>query len=107
MHRQFRRKIKRKWDKIPSFVECSGKVNLDFLSYSIYTFGFKCSSGLFVLMEVDRFMRWIVHVFIVFDGLVYDKALYSVMLGVVSDNWIEMLNDDEAVEELFASLVHR
>ena len=103
MHRQFRRRIKRKWEKISCFVECSRRVELDFLPYSIYTFGFKCSSGLFVLMEVDRFMRWIVHVFMVFDGLVYDKALYSVMLGVVSDDWIKALNDDEAFEELFAA----
>ena len=107
MYRQHKRRIKRKWDKIPCFTECSRKVELDFLPYSIYTYGFKCSSCLFVLIEADRFMRWIVHVFIVFDGLVYDTALFSVMLGVVSDDWLKALNDDEAVEELFASLVHR
>ena len=107
MHRQFRRRIKRKWDKIRCFVECSGKVNLDFLPYSICRYGFKCSSDMFVLIEADRFMRWIVHVFAVFDGFAHDEAIHSVMIGVVSDDWLKRLNDDEAVEELFASLVHR
>ena len=107
MYRQYKRKIKRNWDRFPCFVECSELVELDNLPYSIYRYGFKCSSGLFILIEADRFMRWIVHVFIVFNGLVYDTALFSVMLGVVSDDWLKALNDDEAVEELFASLVHR
>jgi hypothetical protein len=52
-------------------------------------------------------MRWIVHVFAVFDGFLLDKALYSLNLGVASDDWIAMLNDDELVYEIFASLKQR
>lgn len=105
MYRQYKRKTKRKWDKIRCFVDCSRKVNLDFLSYSIYAFGFKCNSSLFVLFEINRFMLWIAHVFVVYDGFLHGDALYSVNLGVASDDWITMLNDDELVEEFFASLV--
>ena len=107
MYRQYKRKIKRNWDRFACFVECSELVELDNLPYSIYKYGFKCSSGLFILIEADRFMRWIVHVFGVFDGFVNDRSLYSVMIGVVSDEWLYRLNDDELVEELFESLVRK
>ena len=107
MYRQYKRKIKRMWDKIPCFTECSKKVELDNLPYSIYRYGFKCSSGLFILIEADRFMRWIVHVFAVFDGFVNDRTLYSIMIGVVSDDWLKQLNDDELVEGLFARMNSR
>ncbi len=99
MYRQYKCRIKRKWDKIRCFVECSRKVNLNFLTYGIYTYGFKCNSDLFVLFEINRFMRWIVHVFAVFDGFLCKRALYSVYLDSASDDWIAMLNDDELIEE--------
>jgi hypothetical protein len=80
---------------------------LDFAPYSIYTYGFKCSSDLFVLIEVDRFMRWFVHVFSVFDGFMREKALYSYVIGDVSHDWLWSLDDDELVEEELENYAYR
>lgn len=87
MLRQVRRRIKRSWEKIPCFSNCTGKVSIDDLPNTAVDFIFKVSEDLLLRYNLDMFQRWRLYTVVVIDGFFFQGLHYNV--GVASDWWLD------------------
>lgn len=119
MYRQYKRRIKRGWDKIPCFIsgkerfsnfldpeeigkllvrkyDCTERVNVSSLSNTGVVFRFKCCEDLLLEYSLDMFCRWRLFPIAVVDGFYFRGLRFN--LGLASDEWLDMhFGDDEFV----------
>jgi hypothetical protein len=98
MFRQKRRRIKRSWDKIPCFSDCTGKISIDGLPNTAVEFLLKVSGDLLLRYNLDMFQRWRLYPVVVVDGFFWQGFWYNV--GVASDEWLDEFFD-ESDEDFF------
>jgi hypothetical protein len=110
MKRQVRRRIKRSWDKIPSIMDCEGR--LDFvklecfdkvfcpdLPYTAVDLMFKVREDFLLEYNVNMYKRWRLILCVVTDGESFRFMFFDI--GVVSDEWLARYFDDDALLEDF------
>jgi glutaredoxin-related protein len=96
MKRQQRRRIKRSWDKIPSFSDCTDKVAIDDLSNMAVEVLLKVSDDLLLRYNLDMFQRWRLFPVVVVDGFFLQGLYFNV--GLASKEWLDEYfgdNDEE------------
>ena len=98
MKRQQRRRIKRNWDKIPCFSDCTVKVDIEGLPNTAVDVFIKVSEDLMLHFNLDMFKRWRLYPVVVVDGFAFRGLFYDV--GVASDEWMEDYFNDERFEGL-------
>jgi hypothetical protein len=98
MKRQQRRRIKREWDKIPCFSDCTVKVNIEDLPNTAVDVFIKISEDLMLQYNLDMFQRWRLYPIVVVEGFPFRGLFYVV--GVASDEWMEDYFNDERFENL-------
>jgi hypothetical protein len=98
MDRQFRRRIKRSWDKIPCFSDCTVKVDIADLPNTAVDVLIKVSEDLVLHYNLDMFQRWRLYPLVMVDGFPFRDSFYDV--GVASDEWMEDYFNDERFEGL-------
>jgi hypothetical protein len=98
MKRQQRRRIKREWDKIPLFIDCTVKIDIEDLPNSAVDFFVKASEDLLLRYNLDMFQRWHLYPIVVVDGFFFQGLYFDV--GVASDEWMEDYFNDERFENL-------
>ena len=98
MKRQQRRRIKREWDKIPCFSDCTDKIDVEELPHTAVDFFIKVSEDLLLRFNLDMFQRWRLYLFVVVDGFPFRILFLDV--GVASDEWMEDSFNDERFENL-------
>ena len=86
MLRQKRRRIKRSWDKIPCFSDCTERVTLHALPNTVVVFLLKVSEDLLLGYSIDAFRRWCLCPLVVVEGFFFGDQLLDV--GVASDWWL-------------------
>jgi hypothetical protein len=98
MYRQERRRIKRSWDKIPCFSDCTDKVAIKDLPNTAVEFLFKVSEDLLLRYNLDMFQRWRLYPLVVADGFFLQGLYFDV--GIASDEWMKDYFNDEHFEGL-------
>jgi hypothetical protein len=99
MNRQQRRRIKRKWDKIPCFSDCTFKIDIENLPNTAIDVFIKISEDLVLEYNLDMFQRWRLYLIVVVDGFLFRGSFCAV--GVASDGWMEDYFNDERFEHLY------
>ena len=99
MKRQQRRRIKREWDKIPCFSDCTGKIDIEELPNTGVDFFVKVSEDLMLEFNLDMFQRWRLYIIVVIDGIPFRSSFIAI--GVASDEWMEDYFNDERFEHLY------
>ena len=98
MKRQQRRRIKREWDKIPCFIDCTVKIDVEDLPNTTVDVFIKVSEDLMLQYNLDMFQRWRLYPGVVVDVFFFRGLFYNV--GVASDEWMEDYFNDERFENL-------
>src|SRR3989337_784418 len=98
MNRQIRRRIKRKWDKIPCFTDCSDKIDIEDLPNTAVDVFIKISEDLVLQYNLDMFHRWRLYPIVVVDGFPFRDSFCAI--GVASDEWMEYYFNDERFDNL-------
>ena len=98
MKRQIRRRIKREWDKIPCFSDCTDKIDVEELPHTAVDFFIKVSEDLLLRFNLDMFQRWRLYPIVMVDGVPFRGSFY--VIGVASDEWMEDCFNDERFEGL-------
>jgi hypothetical protein len=99
MNRQFKRRIKRKWDKIPCFSDCTVKIDIEPLQNTAVDVFIKISEDLVLEYNLDMFQRWRLYPIFVADGFLFRDLFFAI--GLASDEWMEDYFNDERFEHLF------
>ena len=99
MNRQFRRRVKRKWDKIPCFTDCSNKIDIEDLPNTAVDVFIKISEDLVLQYNLDMFQRWRLYPIVVVDGFPFRGLSFAI--GVASDERMEDYFNDERFEHLY------
>ena len=97
MKRQIRRRIKRNWDKIKCFRDCTGEVSIEDLPNTAVDFLFKVDYDLLLRYNLDMFRRWRLYPVLVVDGFFWQGLYYNV--GLASDDWLVLRFDDDVFVE--------
>jgi hypothetical protein len=87
MFRQERRRIKRSWDKIRCFSDCTNKVTVNALPNTAVDFLLKISEDLLLCYNLDMFGHWRLYPLLVVDGFFLQGLHFDV--GVASDWWLD------------------
>jgi len=98
MKRQQRRRIKRDWDKIPCFSDCTVKIDIEGLPNTAVDVFVKVSEDLMLQYNLDMFQRWRLYPIVVVDGFPFRQSFLA--LGIASDEWVEDFFNDERFEDL-------
>ena len=98
MNRQQRRRIKREWDKISCFSDCTVKIDIEDLPNTAVDFFVKAGEDLLLRYNLDMFQRWRLYPIVVVDGFFCQGLCFDV--GVASDEWMEDYFNDERFEGL-------
>jgi hypothetical protein len=98
MKRQQRRRIKRNWDKIPCFIDCTVKIDIEELPNTFVDVFIKISEVLLFQYNLDMFKRWRLYPIVVVDGFPFRDSFYAI--AVASDEWMDDYFNDERFEKL-------
>jgi hypothetical protein len=98
MKRQRRRRIKREWDKVPCFSDCTVIVDIEGLPNTAVDVFVKVSEDLMLQYNLDMFQRWRLYPVVMVDGFPFRDSFY--VIGVASDEWMEDYFNDERFEGL-------
>jgi hypothetical protein len=98
MKRQQRRRIKREWDKVPCFGDCTVIVDIEGLPNTAVDVFVKVSDDLMLQYNLDMFQRWRLYPILVVDGFPFRGSFF--VIGVASDEWMEDYFNDERFEDL-------
>ena len=98
MKRQQRRRIKREWDKIPCFSDCTDKVDIEDLPNTAVDVFIKVSEDLLLQFNLDMFQRWRLYTIVMVDGFPFRDSFLAI--GKASDEWMEDYFNDERFEDL-------
>jgi hypothetical protein len=98
MKRQQRRRIKREWDKIPCFSDCTVKIDIEELPNTAVDVFIKVSEDLMLQYNLDMFQRWRLYPIVMVDGFPFRDSFCNI--GVASDEWIKDYFNDERFEGL-------
>ena len=98
MKRQQRRRIKRLWDKVPCFCDCTVIVDIEGLPNTAVDVFIKICEDFLLRFNLDMFQRWRLYLFIVVEGFPFRISFFDV--GVASDEWMEDYYNDERFEGL-------
>jgi hypothetical protein len=96
MKRQKRRRIKREWNKIPCFSDCTSKIDIESLPNTAVDVFVKVSEDLVFQYNLDMFKRWCLYPIVMVDGFPFRDLFYDI--GVASDEWMEDYFNDERFE---------
>jgi hypothetical protein len=98
MKRQQRRRIKREWDKIPCFSDCTDKIDIEELPNTAIDVFIRISQDLLLQHNLDMFQRWRLYPIVMVDGFPFRDSFLAI--GVASDEWMEDYFNDERFENL-------
>jgi len=98
MKRQVRRRIKRKWDKVPCFSYCTVIVDIEGLPNTAVDVFVKISEDLMLQYNLDMFQRWRLYPIVMVDGFPFRDSFFAI--GMASDEWMEDYFNDERFEVL-------
>jgi hypothetical protein len=98
MKRQQRRRIKREWDKVPCFSDCTVIVDIEGLPNTAVEVFIKVREDLLLQYNLDMFQRWRLYPIVVVDGFPFRDSSFAI--GVASDEWMEDYFNDERFENL-------
>jgi hypothetical protein len=98
MKRQVRRRIKRKWDKVPCFSCCTFIIDIEELPNTAVDFFVKVSEDLMLQYNLDMFKRWRLYPIVVVEGFPFRDSFLA--LGLASDEWMDDYFNDERIEGL-------
>jgi hypothetical protein len=98
MKRQQRRRIKREWDKIACFSDCTVIVDIEGLRNTAVDVFIKVSEDLMLQFNLDMFQRWRLYPIVMVDGFPFRDSFLAI--GVASDDWMEDYFNDERFEDL-------
>jgi hypothetical protein len=98
MLRQQRRRIKRKWDKIPCFSDCTDKIDIEPLPNTAVAVFIKISEDLALQYNLDFFKRWRLYPIVMVNGFLFRSLFYAI--GLASDEWMEDYFNYERCERL-------
>jgi hypothetical protein len=98
MKRQQRRRIKREWDKITCFSDCTDKIDIEELPNTAIDAFIKVSEDLVLQFNLDMFQRWRLYPIVMVDGFPFRDSFYDI--GVASEEWMEDYFNDEHFEGL-------
>ena len=98
MNRQFRRRVKRKWSKIPCFSDCTLKIDIEDLPNTAVDVFIKVGEDLVLQYNLDMFQRWRLYLIVVVDGFPFRDSGFAV--GEASDEWMDDYFNDERFENL-------
>ena len=99
MNRQQRRRIKRKWDKIPCFSDCTVKIDIEDLPNTAVDVFIKISEDFVFEYNLDMFQHWRLYLIVVIEGIPFRSSFIAI--GVASDEWMEDYFNDERFELLY------
>jgi hypothetical protein len=98
MKRQQRRRIKRLWDKVPCFSDCTVIVDIEGLPNTAVDVFVKVSEDLMLQFNLDMFQRWRLYPIVMVDGFPFRGSFLA--MDVASDEWMEDYFNDERFENL-------
>jgi len=98
MNRQYWRRIKRQWNKVPCFSDCTVKIDIEDLPNTAVDVFIKVSEDLMLQYHLDMFQSWRLYPIVVVDGVPFRGSFFNV--GVASDEWLEDYFNDERFENL-------
>jgi hypothetical protein len=98
MKRQVRRRIKREWDKIPCFNDCTSKIDIESLPNTAVDVFVKVSEDLVLHYNLDMFQRWRLYLIVMVYGFPFRDSFFAI--GAASDEWMEDYFNDERFEDL-------
>ena len=98
MKRQQRRRIKREWNKIPCFSDCTFKIDIEELPNTAVDVFIKISEDLMLQYNLDMFQRWRLYPIVMVDGLPFRDAFFAI--SAASDEWMNDYFNDECFEGL-------
>jgi hypothetical protein len=98
MKRKQRRRIKREWDKITCFSDCTDKIDIEELPNTAIDAFIKVSEDLVLQFNLDMFQRWRLYPIVMVDGFPFRDSFYDI--GVASEEWMEDYFNDEHFEGL-------
>ena len=98
MNRQYWRRIKRQWNKVPCFSDCTVKIDIEGLPNTAVDVFVKVSEDLMLEYHLDMFQRWRLYPIVMVDGFPFRGLFYNV--GVASNEWMEDYFNDERFENL-------
>ena len=98
MNRQFRRRVKRKWSKIPCFSDCTPKIDIEDLPNTAVDVFIKINEDLVLQYNLDMFQRWRLYPIVMVDGFPFRDSSFAV--GEASDEWMDDYFNDERFENL-------
>ena len=96
--RQQRRRIKRKWDRIPCFIDCSEKIDVEDLPNTAVNVFIKISEDFVLQYNLDMFQRWRLYPIVVIDGFLFRGVFFAI--GLASNEWMDDYFNDERFENL-------
>ena len=99
MKRQQRRRIKREWNKIPCFSDCTFKIDIEELPNTAVDVFIKISEDLILQYNLDMFQRWRLYIIVMTEGIPFRSSFIDI--GVASDEWMEDYFNDERFEHLY------
>ena len=98
MKRQQRRRIKRDWDKIPCFSDCTVKIDIEVLPNTAVDVFVKVDEEFMLQYNLDMFQRWRLYPLVMVDGFPFRDSFLAI--GVASDEWMDDYFNDERFEVL-------
>jgi hypothetical protein len=98
VNRQQRRRIKRLWDKVPCFSDCTVIVDIEGLPNTAVDVFVKVSEDFMFQFSLNMFQRWRLYPIVVVEGFPFRGLFYVV--GVASNEWMEDYFNDEHFENL-------
>jgi hypothetical protein len=98
MKRQQRRRIKREWEKIPCFSDCTIKIDIEEFPNTAVDVFVKVSEDLMLQYNLDMFQHWRLYPIIMVDGFPFRDLSFAI--GMASDEWMEDYFNDERFENL-------
>ena len=98
MKRQQRRRIKREWDKVPCFCDCTVMVDIEGLPNTAVDVFIKVGEDSLLQYSLDMFQRWRLYPILIVDGFPFRDSFLAI--GVASDKWMEDYFNDERFEGL-------
>jgi hypothetical protein len=90
--------MKREWDKVPCFSECSFKIDIEDLPNTAVDAFMKISENLLLEFNLDMFQRWRLYPIVVVDGFPFRDYYFAI--GEASDAWMDDYFNDEQFENL-------
>jgi hypothetical protein len=98
MKRQLKRRVKRLWDKVPCFSDCTVIVDIEGLPNTAVDVFVKVSEDLMLQFNLDMFQRWRLYPIVMIDGFPFRDSFLAI--GVASDERMEDYFNDECFENL-------